>query len=275
MKAESAFPDTRSDKRESLGQQENRAKALLIGLNLGKNKTSPEFSTDDYIQGLAEFANIPIVDYFVINVSSPNTPGLRKLQAVIHLDNLLSSISSLKSSGVLPFDKPVLLKISPDLSHNERKEISRVLITRNQSFEKTSGRNIIDGIIVSNTTVSRPDIGDSISNSPEESVIHEAGGLSGAPLKTLSTESIRDMYTLMEGKIPIIGVGGIFTGRDAYEKITAGASLVQVYTAFAFEGPPVVTAIKRDLAQLLQENGYNCVSEAVGADHQQRQHSRS
>lgn len=258
------------DKREasasvkSVGQQETGSRGFLIGLNLGKNKTSPEFSIDDYTQGLTQFASSAIVDYFVINVSSPNTPGLRNLQAVNHLDNLLGCISRLKSSSVLPADKPVLLKISPDLSHDERRDISRVIMTHNQAFERTSGKSIIDGIIVSNTTITRPGNGDT-------DVLREAGGLSGAPLKTLSTEAVRDMYSLTEGKLPIIGVGGIFTGKDAFEKITAGASLIQVYTAFAFEGPPVITAIKRDLAQLLQENGFASVSEAVGADHHRRQ----
>ena len=240
----------------------SKGSACLIGLNLGKNKTSPEFSVDDYIEGLTQFASNPVVSYFVINVSSPNTPGLRSLQEVTHLDNLLASISRLKSSGVLPVEKPVLLKISPDLSHDQRKDISRVIVTRNESFETTSGKKIIDGIIVSNTTVSRP--------SGDSDVLQETGGLSGIPLKSLSTEAVRDMYSLTEGKIPIIGVGGIFTGQDAFEKITAGASLVQVYTAFAFEGPPVVSAIKRDLAQLLIDNDFHSVSDAVGSNNRSR-----
>lgn len=237
----------------------SKGSSCLIGLNLGKNKTSPESSVDDYIQGLTQFASNPVVDYFVINVSSPNTPGLRNLQEVTHLENLLGCISRLKSSGVLPAEKPVLLKISPDMSHDQRKDISRVIVTRNQSFETTSGKKIIDGIIVSNTTISRPSEGDS-------DVLQETGGLSGRPLKSLSTEAIRDMYSLTEGKVPIIGVGGIFTGQDAFEKITAGASLVQVYTAFAFEGPPVVSVIKRDLAQLLIDNHFYSISDAVGSN---------
>jgi len=256
---------------KSLGQEANGLpkkhshRSLIIGLNLGKNKVSPESCINDYILGLTHFASHPVVDYFVINVSSPNTPGLRKLQGVTHLENLLSSISRLKSSGIIPETKPVLLKISPDLSHEERQDISRVIMTSNQSFHSTSGRNIIDGIIVSNTTVTRPQEGG------DAQVMCETGGLSGLPLKSLSTQSIHDMYSLTKGKMPIIGVGGIFTGQDAFEKITAGASLLQIYTSFTFEGPPVVNAIRRDLSKILKENGFASVSEAVGADHNQKE----
>lgn len=223
----------------------------VIGLNLGKNKSSPESSVEDFSQGLKFFSSdssLPI-DYFVINVSSPNTPGLRSLQTSSNLIPLLDSIAHLKLTGVIR--KPILLKISPDLSLEERKEMSRILLSRH---------DVIDGIIVSNTTISRP--------STSSTVLQETGGLSGSPLRPLSTEAIRDFYRFTQGKIPIIGVGGVFTGEDALEKIKAGASLIQIYTSLTYDGPPVVSSIKRDLVTLLKEQGFSSISQAVGVDHQ-------
>lgn len=167
------------------------------------------------------------------NVSSPNTPGLRSLQTKAALESLLTSVIATKES--LALTKPLLVKISPDLSPDERKDVAAVV-------RKKFGRGL-DGIIVSNTTTSRPG---------STSRVAEEGGLSGAPLHPLSTQLISDMYRLTGGKVPIVGVGGISSGQDAFEKIKAGASLLQLYSSLAFQGPPVVNAVKRDLAKLLR-----------------------
>lgn len=137
-------------------------------------------------------------------------------------------------------DKPLLVKISPDLSNAEMKDVAEIVL------EKNRARTRIDGLIVSNTTTSRATLPDNCA------VAHETGGLSGLPVQQLSTAAIRNMYRLTKGTVPIVGCGGVFTGHDAFEKIKAGASLVQIYTSFAFEGPPIVNAIKRQLTSLLR-----------------------
>jgi dihydroorotate dehydrogenase len=211
---------------------------VRIGLNLGKNKSSPESSVDDYVQGLEKFAGNELVDYFVINISSPNTPGLRKLQNADQLQVLLNAIADVRLKANVR--KPIFLKISPDLTPSEREHVCRIIMKAN-SKQKT----VVDGIIVSNTTTWRPE------NSQDESVC-EVGGLSGAPLRSLSTDAIRHVYAMTGGKLPIVGVGGVFTGKDAYEKIRAGASLIQLYTSLALDGPPVIASINRELAALLR-----------------------
>lgn len=218
---------------KSLGSDEK----IVVGVNLGKNKSSPEDSFDDYLHGLKAFAEEEAVDYFVINISSPNTPGLRMLQKGDSVRNLLHSLSAFKDQHQLK--KPVLLKISPDLSEDERSHVCQVVMSVNKKNQ------VIDGIIVSNTTTTRPE-------SLTDAKVSESGGLSGAPLRSLSTDAIRHVYKLTNGTIPIIGVGGIFTGEDALEKVKAGASLLQIYTSLALEGPPVVFTIQRDLARLLR-----------------------
>ena len=212
-----------------------------VGVNLGKNKSSLESSDEDYIRGLRFFADCDVIDYFVINVSSPNTPGLRRLQQKEQLSRLLDAVADARREAV-DWRKPVLLKISPDLSPDERQQVCEVIVKANEK------RRTVDGIIVSNTTTSRPE------NSQEE-LIDEVGGLSGAPLRSLSTEAIAHVYRLTRGCLPIIGCGGVFTGDDAFEKIKAGASLVQIYTSFAIQGPPVVAAINRRLVSLLRSAG--------------------
>lgn len=226
----------------------------IIGLNLGKNKSSEIHSVDDYILGLERFSNHKNVDYFTINISSPNTPGLRSLQSGDSFSLLLDSIerfkeSVLKESKGKPFDsqslpKPILIKIAPDLDQEERKVIAKAIIDRNKKMMKRNGIKLIDGIIVSNTTISRPGL--------SESTKGMNGGLSGEPLKRLSTEMIGDMYKLTEGEVTIIGAGGISTGSDAFEKIAAGSSLLQLYTALALQGPPVVGKIKAQLTDILR-----------------------
>ncbi|XP_012267538.2 dihydroorotate dehydrogenase (quinone), mitochondrial-like [Athalia rosae] len=216
----------------------------IIGVNLGKNKTTPDH-VQDYIDGIKKFGDV--ADYFVINVSSPNTPGLRALQDKRHLEELISKIN-MASEG-LARKPPLLVKLAPDLSDQERQDIADII---------NSSKCRIDGLVISNTTIQRSNL---ISSHREET-----GGLSGAPLTHLSTAMIRDMYCRTNGKIPIIGVGGIFTGEDAYEKIKAGATLVQIYTSYIYHGPPIVKRIKKELDELLIKDGYTSVVDAVGKD---------
>ncbi|GLV43747.1 Dihydroorotate dehydrogenase [Carabus blaptoides fortunei] len=219
----------------------------IIGVNLGKNKNSPN-GINDYVQGIEKFGHV--ADYLVINISSPNTPGLRTLQNRQMLHDLLSTIVIARNNLPIAHRPPILVKLAPDLSWEEKRDIADVLKCRECQ---------VDGLIVCNTTVER---------SPElknSEYVNERGGLSGKPLTDRSTEMIAEMYKLTNG-MTIIGVGGVFSGKDAYDKIKAGASLVQVYTAFVYQGPPCATRIKRELAELLQADGYTNVSEAVGVD---------
>lgn len=219
----------------------------IVGVNLGKNKTS-EDPVNDYVEGVKTFGSI--ADYLVINVSSPNTPGLRDMQGKQQLEELIDKVSAERDRLSLSSKLPLLVKIAPDLSEKDKQDITDVVLRK-------QGR--VDGLIVTNTTVSRPSSLQSFRKS-------EPGGLSGEPLKPLSTDIIKDMYRLTKGKMPIIGVGGVSTGDDAYEKIRAGASLLQLYSALVYHGPPVVSRIKRELEELLQKDGFSSVSEAVGVD---------
>nr|CAG4643312.1 EOG090X08P9 [Ilyocryptus agilis] len=207
----------------------------IIGVNLGKNKLS-ESAADDYVSGVAKFGSV--ADYLVINVSSPNTPGLRGLQRKAELEELIGrTIEARNVQSVTTTRRtPLLLKVAPDLSEEEKKVIANVILQ--DKFR-------VDGIIVCNTTVSRPSDLKSCHKS-------ETGGLSGQPLRDMSTQCIKDFYRLTRGTIPIVGVGGIASGQDAFDKIRAGASLVQLYTSFAFQGPPIVPKIKAELDALLK-----------------------
>ncbi|XP_062500906.1 dihydroorotate dehydrogenase (quinone), mitochondrial-like isoform X2 [Corticium candelabrum] len=218
---------------------------FVLGVNLGKNKTSTD-AIADYVKGVRELGCF--ADYIVINVSSPNTPGLRSMQKRKQLEELIDKVMA--ERDCLVNRPPLLVKIAPDLSDDDKEDIAAVICRRNSA---------LDGLIVTNTTTVRP-------QALESRYSSEIGGLSGPPLKPLSTAMIRDMYRLTSGKIPIIGVGGISSGKDAFEKITAGASLVQLYTALAYEGPPVVGRIKKELAHILREKGYQSVSQAVGVE---------
>ncbi|XP_053843315.1 dihydroorotate dehydrogenase (quinone), mitochondrial isoform X2 [Vidua macroura] len=219
---------------------------MPLGVNLGKNKSSTDAAAD-YVAGVRTLG--PLADYLVVNVSSPNTPGLRDLQGKSELRDLLSKV--LVERDLLPCKrKPaVLVKIAPDLTAQDKQDIASIVCELG-----------VDGLIVSNTTVSRP-------SSLRSRQRMEPGGLSGKPLRELSTQTIREMYALTQGRVPIIGVGGVSSGQDALEKIRAGASLVQLYTALVYHGPPVVGAVKRELEELLREQGFKNVMEAVGADH--------
>lgn len=228
------------------------ASSFRIGVNLGKNKTSSD-PVADYVQGVEQFSDV--ADYIVVNVSSPNTPGLRGLQKSGHLETLISAVVHARDKQVEKHKErkhlPILLKVAPDLTEEEKKDIADVI-------RKEKCR--IDGLIVSNTTVSRPD---SLLSENKK----ETGGLSGRPLRDLATSTVSDFYRLTNGSVPIIGVGGISSGQDAYEKIRAGASLVQIYTSFVYHGPPVVKKIKRELGEVLRRDGFKEVRDAVGADH--------
>ncbi|KZC15010.1 PREDICTED: dihydroorotate dehydrogenase (quinone), mitochondrial [Dufourea novaeangliae] len=216
----------------------------IIGVNLGKNKTS-EDAAQDYVEGIKKFSDV--ADYFVINVSSPNTPGLRSLQNKKDLEQLLMKINEVRQS--IESRQPLLLKLAPDLSDSEKQDVADVILKK-----KTK----VDGLILCNTTITR--------NNLTSSLKEETGGLSGAPLTDVSTAMISDMYKRTHGTVPIIGVGGIFTGADAYDKIKAGASLVQLYTSFAYRGPPVIGKIKRELNEMLKRDGLASIKEAVGKD---------
>ncbi|XP_070809075.1 dihydroorotate dehydrogenase (quinone), mitochondrial isoform X3 [Pituophis catenifer annectens] len=205
----------------------------------------------------------PLADYVVVNVSSPNTPGLRALQGRADLHLLLTKVLAERDSLPGKHKPAVLVKIAPDLTSQEKRDIARIVSELG-----------IDGLVVTNTTVSRPE-------TLRGASCNEVGGLSGAPLRQLSTQMVSDMYSLTQGRVPIIGVGGVCTGQDALEKIRAGASLVQMYTALTYHGPPVVGTIKQELEALLRdrkrvhiilfalsrEQGFQSVQDAVGADH--------
>jgi dihydroorotate dehydrogenase len=215
----------------------------LLGINLGKNKDT-EDAAADYVKGIEAAA--PLADFIVVNVSSPNTPGLRSLQGREALDALLRRVQdALAATGR---SVPLLVKIAPDLSQADREDVAEVAIARR-----------LDGLVVSNTTVARP---------PSLVSKHrgETGGLSGPPVFEPSTELLRQMVKLTAGKLVFIGVGGVSSGADAYAKIRAGASLVQVYTSFIYQGPGLVGRLEGELSALLERDGFASVAEAVGAD---------
>jgi dihydroorotate dehydrogenase len=216
-----------------------------LGVNLGKNKESTD-AVADYATGASVFARH--VDFLVINVSSPNTPGLRSLQNVEPLIAIIRAARTARDRAVMASPTPLLLKIAPDLSAADVEDIARVALE-----EK------LDGLVVANTTISRPE-----SLMSRERT--QTGGLSGAPLLEMSTRLLRRVFELTRGQLPLVGVGGVSSGSDAYAKIRAGASLVQLYSALVFEGPALLNRVKRDLAILLKHDGFASVADAVGAD---------
>jgi dihydroorotate dehydrogenase len=221
-------------------------KTAPVGVNLGKNKTSTDAAAD--YAALAGRLALH-ADFLVINVSSPNTPGLRALQQTESLITIIRAARTARDNAMIGVPPPLLIKIAPDLDSAELGDIARIA-----QEEK------VDGIVVSNTTVGRPE-------SLMSPLRNESGGLSGAPLFEPSTRVLRRVYELTNGTIPLVGVGGIGGGADAYAKIRAGASLVQLYTAMVFEGPAIINRIKRELAILLKRDGFASVAAAVGADH--------
>ena len=225
---------------------EARSRKGIVGVNLGKNKETKD-AISDYREGMLRLA--PLADYIVINVSSPNTPGLRSLQRREPLQTLLESVLQARWEVAPKNPPPLLLKIAPDLDEEDKLDIAQVSL-------KTG----IDGLIATNTTIERP-------KGLIDTNAQESGGLSGQPLLEPSTRVLSEMYKLTAGKIPLIGVGGVASGADAYAKIKAGATLVQFYSAMVFYGPARVQMIKRDLATLLAADGFSSISEAIGSDH--------
>jgi dihydroorotate dehydrogenase len=220
-----------------------RVRSGIVGVNLGKNRDT-EDASGDYAEGILRAAGL--ADYLVVNVSSPNTPGLRELQHRATLAVLLHRLLDLR--GETGCRVPLLVKIAPDLTSEECKDIAQVALETG-----------IDGLIVSNTTVKRP-------RGLVSRYASEVGGLSGCPLFASSTALLAEVYRLTGGRLPLIGVGGIASAEDAYAKLRAGASLVQLYTALVFAGPDLVTQIKTGLASLLRRDGFTSITGAVGTD---------
>jgi dihydroorotate dehydrogenase len=219
----------------------------IVGANLGKNRDAADAAAD-YAAGAAALA--PMADYLVVNVSSPNTPGLRNLQRRSEVSALIERVREARDRAVPANPPPLLVKIAPDLTQEERADLAAVAL-----------ETAVDGLVISNTTVARP---------PELRSPHapEVGGLSGRPLFQPSTELLREMYELTGGRVVLVGVGGISSGADAYAKIRAGASLVQLYTALIYGGPGLVRRITTELAACLRRDGFPNVAAAVGADRQ-------
>ncbi|HEV7960246.1 MAG TPA: quinone-dependent dihydroorotate dehydrogenase [Rhizomicrobium sp.] len=211
----------------------------IVGINIGANKDSADIIAD-YAVGFARLA--PLADYVTVNVSSPNTPGLRRLQHKEDLAELLATLTQAKAGG----GYPILLKIAPDLDEPALDDIAEVVTG-----------SAVQGVIISNTTVARPPL--------QSRHASETGGLSGKPLFAPSTDILRRMRARLPREMVLIGVGGISSGADAYEKILAGASLVQLYTALVYHGPSLIARIKRDLLSLLARDGFSSVTQAIGA----------
>lgn len=220
-----------------------QGRAGIRGINIGANKDARD-RPEDYVRGLKELG--PLASYVTVNISSPNTPGLRGLQNKSELDNLLARLIAARQT--LTRRVPLLVKIAPDLDDNACNDIAELIL-----------KHQIEGLIVSNTTIARiPSL--------KSGHAGETGGLSGQPLFEPSTEVLRTMRGLTKGKVVLVGVGGVSSGAQAYDKIKAGASLVQLYTALAYEGPTLITRIKRELLSLIERDGLKSVTEAVGVE---------
>lgn len=209
----------------------------VIGVNVGANKGSTD-RIADYALGVRRMA--PVARYLTVNVSSPNTPGLRGLQEEGELRELLAAVDEVRT------EKPIFLKVAPDLNSGDHERIVRAALDHH-----------VDALIVSNTTVARPALKSRYAN--------EGGGLSGDPLKMLASEALRAFHNAGGGEIPLIAVGGIANADDAWERITSGASLVQLYSAMVFEGPEIGRRIADGLAERLKSAGFSSISQAVGS----------
>jgi len=216
----------------------NRGLHGVIGVNIGANKDSAD-RIADYVSGVRTMAEV--ADYITINISSPNTPGLRQLQDEGALNALLSAVGEAREED----GPPIFLKVAPDLGEGEPDQIVRV-----------AAQHRVDAIIVANTTLSRPPLKSRFKD--------EQGGLSGAPLKPLALSALRAFHEASGGTIPLIGVGGIATADDAWERIRAGASLVQLYSAMVYEGPGIARSIANGLLERLLREGFSNIAEAVG-----------
>jgi dihydroorotate dehydrogenase len=232
-----------------LGQRLGYPRSVPLGINLGKSKVTPlEDAAADYLGSFRLLKDLG--DYFVVNVSSPNTPGLRSLQDASQLSQIVEALQQ-ENQGL----KPILVKIAPDLEE----EAIRDVLNLAKNYQ-------LSGIIATNTTIRRDMLKTQRIEATGKPVTEEAGGISGAPLRQRSTEVIRFIHQQTQGQLPIIGVGGIFTAEDAWEKITAGASLIQVYTGWIYEGPWMARRILEGLLHKLEEKGLTKISEAVGLE---------
>ena len=215
----------------------------VVGINIGKNK-STENDIDDYLFCIEKLGNYG--NYLTINISSPNTPGLRDLQLRGRIETLIIKIQNKQNEIEHLKNKPIFIKISPDLDDEQLRDIALMSLANN-----------VNGLIISNSTLKRP-------NTLTSRYKNEVGGLSGKPLFLDSTIILKKMYTLTNGQIPLIGVGGISSGNECYEKIKAGASLVQLYTALVYKGPQVISNIIKELNGLVLTDGYKNISEVIG-----------
>lgn len=213
----------------------------ILGVNLGKNKENPDAAAD-YTTGVKAFSDL--ADYLTINISSPNTPGLRELQRREPLEALIARVMKERDSSIKP--KPLFVKVAPDLCDEQIDDICEIAL-----------KYKVDGIIVSNTTIMRP-------HSLPEKIAAQSGGLSGKPLFEISLKVLREFYKRTNGQILLIGCGGISNGQDAYKMICAGASLIQIYTVLIYEGPSVVIRILNELRDILEREGYSNIKQAVG-----------
>lgn len=230
-----------------LGQRRAAGAKGIVGANVGKNKES-EDAIEDYVLGVS--ATCRLADYLVCNISSPNTPGLRSLQARSEMSALLTQVLAVRDASIpeAAARPPLLVKVAPDLDDAALADVAEVALATG-----------VDGIVMGNTTLSRP----ASLSSPDKG---ETGGLSGKPLMALSTERLAALARLVDGRLPLIGVGGVASGADAYAKIRAGASLVQLYSSLVFHGPGLVNRVKSELAACLKADGFAHVSDAIGAD---------
>ena len=217
-----------------------RCRHGVIGVNIGANKDSAD-RIADYVSGIASMAQA--ARFLTVNISSPNTPGLRGLQGAGALDELLAAIREARPDD----GPPVFLKVAPDLANGDPERIVRAALDHG-----------VDALIVANTTLSRPPL--------QSRHADESGGLSGEPLKPLALEALRKFRSASGGALPLIGVGGIADADDAWQRIRAGASLVQLYTAMIYQGPGIARRIARGLAQRLERAGYASIAEAVGSE---------
>ncbi len=230
----------------NLTRRRKRGATGIVGANVGKNRDTTDGAAD-YIACVEAVTGL--ADYLVVNISSPNTPGLRALQARSQIEDLLDRVQASPSRQAAAARAPLLVKVGPDLDEAEVRDIADVALAAG-----------VDGLIIGNTTVTRPStLRSADRNAP--------GGLSGRPLFGLANACLGAMYRHTAGRIPIVGCGGIASGADAYAKIRAGASLVQLYSALVFHGPALVGHIKHELAALLRRDGFAKITDAVGADH--------
>ena len=223
-----------------------RVRAGILGINIGANRDS-EDPVADYVAGFQAVCDR--VDYVAVNISSPNTPGLRELQTRGNFEHLVGALHATREALVSGGARrvPIAVKVAPDLDERDAEDIAAVALGAG-----------LDGLIVGNTTLAR----DGVTGRHQG----EAGGLSGPPLFARSTELLARFHRLTRGRVPLIGVGGIASGADAYAKIRAGASLVQLYTALVYQGPGLVARIKADLAERLAADGFARVADAIGVD---------